>query len=253
MGSKATYERIVGLKAPVHMEKAGAFENLPKTLEEVLQTAGEENPTIIAAQFDHLTAQSEADRVGSNLLPTVDLVGSSSRQETRSDLNYTGIVNQNTANYATNHQVAIQAKVPLYEAGTVRSQKRQALEIASQKRIAIETVRRQIIEQAIQIWQNYTAAKNNIQNYQKQVEAAQISLEGTTQEMNVGSKVLLDVLNAQRDLLQAQLALVEAEKTYFYESYRLLAIIGRLNAKTLKLDVDYFDPQSHYQKVRGYF
>lgn len=252
-GAKATFERITGLKAPTKMEKPVAFQHSWQTLEEVLRTASEENPSVIASQFDHLTAQAEADRITSGLLPTIDLVGSASRQESRTNLSYTGITNQSSNDYVTNHQIAIQAKVPLYEAGSIRSQRRQALETASQKRMAIETVRRQTMEQAIQIWQNYLAAKNNIQNYQKQVEAAQISLEGTTQEMNVGSKVLLDVLNAQRDLLQAQLALVEAEKTYFYESYRLLAIIGRLNAKTLKLEVDYFDPQTHYQNIRGNF
>jgi TolC family type I secretion outer membrane protein len=257
--AKATYEKVTGLKAPFEMAKPVAFQILPRSLEEALEIAETENPDVIASQFDHLAANADAERIGSNLLPTVDLVGSSTRRETRSISNYdfttdnTSFRNTDTKDYLTDNRVMLQAKVPLYEAGSIRSQRRQSLKSATQKRVAIETKKRQIQEAVRQIWRNYQAAKNNIKNYQKQVEAAQISLDGTTQEMYVGSKVLLDVLNARAELLKAQLALVEATKTYCLESYRLLSIIGRLTARYLKLEVDYFDPQSHYHKVRAYF
>ena len=251
-GAKATYEKVTGLKAPLEMTKPTAFQVLPKTLEEALEIAETESPGIIAAQFEHLAAQAEAERITGGLLPKVDFVASSTRNESRNGSNSYGVDNPNSKDYYTNNQIGVQATVPLYEGGAVRSQRRQALESASQKRIAIDSVRRKTREQVQQVWQNYQAAKNNIENYQKQVEAAQISLDGTTQEMNVGSKVLLDVLNARNALLQAQLDLVGASKDYCFESYRLLAVIGRLTAKNLKLEVDYFDPQSHYQQVRDY-
>ena len=251
-GAKATYEKVTGLKAPLELAKPIPFQNVPKTMEECLEIAEVESPDIIAAQFEHLAAQADVDKATSGLLPNVDFVASSTRQESRTDTNYLGKPNPGSKDYVTNNQIMVQAKVPLYEGGAIRSQRRQALEVTSQKRIAIDKIRRQIKEQVRQAWQNYKTAKNNIENYQKQVEAAQISLDGTTQEMNVGSKVLLDVLNARRALLEAQLALVEASKSYCLESYRLLAVIGRLTAKNLKLEVDYFDPQSHYQQVRDY-
>ena len=251
-GSKATYEKVTGLKAPLEMTKPTAFQVLPKTLEEALEIAETESPDVIAAQFEHLAAQAEAERITGGLLPNVDFVASSTRQEFRTDSNYQGKALPGSKDYVTNNQISVQAKVPLYEGGAIRSKRRKALEEASKKRIAIDSTRRKTREQVQQVWQNYQAAKNNIENYQKQVEAAQISLDGTTQEMNVGSKVLLDVLNARNALLEAQLNLVEASKSYCFESYRLLAVIGRLTAKNLKLEVDYFDPQSHYQQVRDY-
>ncbi|RZI46660.1 TolC family outer membrane protein [Candidatus Finniella inopinata] len=252
-GAKATYERITGLKTPQELTKPKAFQHLPKTMEEAFEIAESESPSIIFAQFEHLAAQAEAERITGGLLPTVDFVASSTRNESRTGQNVYGTDSAKSKDYYTNNQVAVQASVPLYEGGTIRSQRRKALEDASQKRIAIDTARLKIKEQVRQVWENYQAAKNNIDNYQKQVEASQVSLDGTTQEMNVGSKVLLDVLNAQRDLLQAQLALVDASKSYCLESYRLLSVIGRLTAKNLKLEVDYFDPQSHYQEIRGSF
>ena len=94
------------------------------------------------------------------------------------------------------------------------------------------------------------AAKANIENFKKQVQASEVSLDGTKQEMEVGSKILLDVLNAQSELLNAQLQLVKAEKDYFLGGYRLMAAMGQLNGKYLKLNLEQFNPQAHFQQVR---
>ena len=86
--AKTTYERTTNLKAIDKMAKPESLLNLPQTLEEALEIAIQENPDIIAAHFEHLGARADIDRVTSDLLPNIDLVGSASRQESRGSNHY---------------------------------------------------------------------------------------------------------------------------------------------------------------------
>lgn len=254
-GLKATYTQITGLQPAAQMKKPEPLLTLlPGDLKGAVQLAKDQHPDVISAQFDHLVAQSETQRIGGALLPTVNVSATSTRNESRSSTStILSDRDYRSKDYYTDNRVMLEVKVPLYEGGSVRSQKRQAHETAVSKRVAIETARTQVVQAAIQAWQNFQAAKNNIDNYQKQVKASQVSLEGTQQEMMVGTKILLDVLNAQAALLEAQLKLVQAEQAYVLESFRLLAAVGLLNARHLKLQVDYFNPESHYQVTSGKF
>jgi len=254
-GLKATYTQVTGLQPAAQMIKPEPILSLlPGDLKSAVQLAKDQHPDVISAQFDHLAAQSETQRIGGGLLPSVNLNASSTRNES---LSHTSTVTSDhdyrSKDYYTDNRIMLEVRVPLYEGGSIRSQKRQAHETAAAKRVAIETARVQVAQSVIQTWQNFQAAKNNIENYQKQVKASQVSLESTQQEMTVGTKILLDVLNAQAALLEAQLRLVQAEQAYVLEAYRLLASVGLLNARYLKLPVDYFNPESHYQTTSGRF
>ncbi|MCX7338193.1 MAG: TolC family outer membrane protein [Alphaproteobacteria bacterium] len=254
-GAKATFMRLTSIQASSDLTKPDLPKNLPMILENAIQLGLEQNPAVIAAQFEHLAAKAEIDKVAGGLFPQVDFEASSARQESLSHNDYNNINGPVTRsnNYNTNNSIVLKVSVPLYEGGAIRSQKRQAHEVSVQKRIAIEKARNTTREQITQSWQKFQAAKSNIENYQKQVKASEISLEGTKQEMAVGTKILLDVLDAQTALLEAQMKFVEAEKTYFLECFRLLATTGQLNAQFLKLPVDYFNPESHYQMTSERF
>ena len=249
-GYKATYTRITGLK-PGNLEKPTGHAGLPDKVEKAIENAQNQNPAIIQAQFDYMAAKDTIGKIGGGLLPRLDFTAQSTRSETRSSNHSVANDRDNRSNdFSTNNQVGLSLTIPLYEGGTIRSQKREAYQVSTAKRISVEKVRRQVIEQAIQFWQNFMAAKANIENFKKQVQASEVSLDGTKQEMEVGSKILLDVLNAQSELLNAQLQLVKAEKDYFLGGYRLMAAMGQLNGKYLKLNLEQFNPQAHFQQVR---
>ena len=71
--------------------------------------------------------------------------------------------------------------------------------------------------------------------------------------MLVGSKILLDVLNAQKRLLDAQLSLIQVEQSVHLSAYQIMALTGTLTAKHMQLSVDSYDPELHYEKVRNKF
>ena len=98
-------------------------------------------------------------------------------------------------------------------------------------------------------WQALQAARTQISANEQQVKADQHALDGVTQEQQGGERSILDVLNAQQELLSAQISIVAAQHDYIVAAYRLSWATGELNAKTLALNVKYYDPATHYEEA----
>ncbi len=253
---KGTFERVT-FRKPGKLVRPQLPKNMPKTLEETIERARLNAPTLLKAMQDEKTARYTVDRVTGALLPSIDLVGSSaaSKDHLKSKFtqpNNSGIINPQT-NRRVDHSVQLQMTIPLYEGGNTRSQRREASENAEQARITIEQTRRAIVEQAITAWNKFKAAEAKITEFKKQVQANLISLDGTQQELLVGSKILLDVLNAISRLVESQVNLVKAEQDYLAAAYEVMFIMGELTAKSLGLKVDLYDPDIHYRETTNSF
>ncbi|MEI9932408.1 MAG: hypothetical protein WDM89_18180 [Rhizomicrobium sp.] len=59
---------------------------------------------------------------------------------------------------------------------------------------------------------------------------------------------MLDVLNAEQELLNAQVALVSSQRNAVVAAYQVLASGGGLTAKSLGLRVKLYDPLEHYNE-----
>lgn len=254
LGAKiATYEQVVG-RMPGNLEKPTLPKWMPKNIKDALDKARLNNPTILKAQYAEVAARRKVEQVNGGLLPKVDLQGSSNLTQARvrkTNVSATGIAPGTTSDFTVDHKVTVNITIPVYEAGSIRSQKRQAIEDAERNRIQIEVARRQIEQQLIQAFQDYEAAKSNLKYYAEQVRASEISVEGTRQEMLVGSKILLDVLNAQNQLLNAQQALVQVEQNLYAAAYKIIVLMGMLTAKSMQLQVDHYDATAHYKEIKN--
>ncbi len=249
LAAEATFEQVTGAR-PGHLKKPGALANLPGALGEALEIAKKNNPAVLAALHQEKADRSAIKSSDADLLPKVDLQGQISR--TGRSTNYYRQTGSSKANdFTTAQQVSVNLRVPLYEGGAIRGKSRELREVAEQRRINIETVRREVVQKLVEAWETHASAKATVQQYKTQVRANEVSLEGTRQEMLVGSKILLDVLNSQRDLVNSQLNLVRAEQSYYQSAYNILALMGRLNAIDMKLKVKRYDPRVHYHDVRN--
>jgi outer membrane protein len=77
------------------------------------------------------------------------------------------------------------------------------------------------------------AAREAIAASRSRVAAAEVALEGAQQELAVGTRITLDVLDQERELLEAQLRLVESERALYLAVHQLLAAIGRLRPELI--------------------
>ena len=69
------------------------------------------------------------------------------------------------------------------------------------------------------------------------------------EEERVGQRTLLDVLNAEQELLDAQVAAVTDRHDLVIASHAVLAAIGRLDGTNLQLGDSQYDPTVHYEDV----
>ena len=121
---------------------------------------------------------------------------------------------------------------------------------AGKSKIDLENTRRTVLENVENAWESLKSARAQIKSFKAQILAAEIALEGVQREASVGSRTVLDVLDAEQELLDARVSLVGAQRDEVVASFQLKEATGQLTAKNLELPVTLFDPTNYYNKVR---
>ena len=120
---------------------------------------------------------------------------------------------------------------------------------------AIETVtltERGVIAQVRSAYASYQSALRVIESSRVAVDANKLSLEGVRAENSVGTRTILDILNAEQELLNSQVNYVTAERDAYVAGFTLLAAMGRAEAQDLNLDGGpLYDPGINYKRVKN--
>ncbi len=240
--SIATYERVIGA-TPEDLAFPDMVPPLPSTLDESITMAEARNPSVITAQSNERAANASVDLTSGELLPTINLVGSARRS-------IDGSVDGSRSSDAS---VRAELTVPLYQSGSVYSRVREAKHVANQQRVLIEESRRLAIEQAISAWEDHQAAQASTESFVREVEATRVALDGVQQEALVGSRTVLDVLDAEQEFLDAQVNLVTARRDEVVAAFALLSSVGMLTAEDLSLPVEIYDIDADYDRADGRF
>ncbi len=214
---QASYEFLTATP-PTRLVTPDNLGELPTSFEDALQMALRQNPLIRALESADLAAEQAVKVAAGVLKPSVDLVGSASIQET---------LDQNERD--TNLSALARASIPLFEPGVSKSQVRQAKLRQQQSRFDLENARRQIRARVATAWYSREAARQSINATEKQVEAAEIAYDGAQEELAVGTKTTLDVLDQEQALLNARLAGIEAQQDYVIATGELLNATGTLD------------------------
>ena len=240
LNSLATFERIVGV-APVQLEVPEALtELIPLSLEQAIAIGLAENPTILSAEFSEAAARIGVETAQAARFPTVSLSARSTRSE--------NLVNLNPA---ISSSVTLSLSLPLYQSGAEFATIRSAVETNARSLIQLEDSRRTVRASVTQAWQQLAVARAGIVSRSDQVRASLVAVQGVRQEEQVGARTRLNVLNAEQQLLNAQVALVTARRDELVASYGLLAAMGRLTAADLGLAVALYNPAENYLAIRG--
>ena len=237
--ARAEYVRVIG-KTPENLTVPPLIGGLPTTLQQTLNILQNDNPDLIAARYQEQAAINEIALIKGELLPTLSLDG----RVTHNEENAAPGVDTDSAS------ITAQLTIPLYQAGGPSARVRQAKQLANERRIAVDEAERAAIAFATSSWQALEVALAAEAQFEAQVEANKVALEGTREQARVGSRILLDVLNAEQELLDAQVLLVVAKRTSFVASLALLASVGQLTARDLNLPVEYYDETAYFDKVK---
>nr|WP_179956140.1 MULTISPECIES: TolC family outer membrane protein [unclassified Pannonibacter] len=239
--SRAIYRQVVGIEARNLSASTPIGRMVPKSLDIALSTSEESQPLIRQAQHLVDAAQFAVKTIEGEALPTVSVEGSLERNWTTAP---TSLGASNTAS------VFGRVSVPIYQGGTTSSRVRQAKEELGRTQIQLDVIRDRIRANVISAWGQYQAAEASISAAQAAVEAQQLALEGVIEEQRVGQRTTLDVLDAQRELVDQRVNLVTAQRNRIVAAFQLISAVGELDAEYLDLKVARYDPKEHYDKVR---
>ncbi len=140
--------------------------------------------------------------------------------------------------------------VPVFAGGLYASEIRQAAEQDNVSRIGVESARREVLQAVSQAWNQLLGARASLTADEEQVRSDTVAYEGVREEQKVGLRTILDVLNAQQELEQSQLALVGARHDEYVAAAAALAAMGALEAKDLIPAEVRYDPKANFDKVR---
>ncbi len=216
--SKAVYRQIVGVDANILNENNDVFD-FDGSLEDALDIAMNNSPLILSAKYIKQSDENNIDVIYGELLPDVNLSASYSKKYNPQP----GIIDD-----STDKIIAITAKLPLYQAGLVRSRIKEAKEKAKQRTEETKEAEEKVRLLVISSWKNYQTAKAEILSRKKQVEAAKIAREGVYAEEQAGERTILDTLDADKELLDAEVNLVKAYRDEIVSSYSLASAMGVL-------------------------
>jgi TolC family type I secretion outer membrane protein len=238
--ARAAYENVVG-DVPMLLKPAAPLESLPGSLKDAIERAKRSNFAVRQARSVELSAQNGVRSIVGELLPNLSLNGAlESSRETANDRN-------------ESEEVSLIARVtmPLYASGSVTSRVRAAKQTVSQRREDFNQAVRSAVEAATNAWQTLQTGRARIRAFVAAVKAAEIALEGVREEANVGSRTLLDVLDAEQERLDARVGLVRAMRDVLVATYQLRQAVGEATAEKLGLPVALYNVEKHYREVRG--
>jgi len=237
--SRAVYLDTIGVP-PDSPDLPHAPKDLPATLDDAITLAADRNPNVIAAEYSVKAAKAGIDLVAGELLPTLALVADASRAD-----------NETTAkSYANTYQARLNLTVPIYEGGAVYSRLRAQKQTFGQRRLELDQTKRDSVQLVTSAWEQVLSAKARSESYEIQIAASIAALRGVEEEAKVGSRSVLDVLNAEQDLFDARVNLVRAQHDEVVFSYQVKDAVGQLTAEALNLPVERYDAAANYEAVR---
>jgi TolC family type I secretion outer membrane protein len=237
--SRAGYRSIIG-DFPGTLKRVGPLENLPATKDEAMASAKAGNPDVVAALHDERAAKTAIKTAEGALYPTLDLKGELTRRDQATS----------PTSWTEAASITASVSVPLYQAGAVSAQIRSAKQTWSQERRDLDAAIRTAVQEAAQSWERYATARAQVNAFFAEVRAAEIALEGVKQEAQVGSRTVLDVLDAEQELRDARVSLVRARRDVTVASFQVRRAVGTLVASKLALSVELYDPSKNYKIYR---
>lgn len=196
----------------------------PQNPEQWAETAQTQNLSLQAANYGVDIARLNIDLQDSGDSPTLDLVGSHSLDVSN---------NENGTDLHTT-VIGLQLNLPLYTGGAVNSRTRQARFDYEAAQQTLDQQRRSVNRSVRDAYRGVMSSISRVEALKASTISAQSALEATTAGFEVGTRTMVDVLNAQRDLFSARSNYAQVRYDFILNGLLLKQATGNLSTEDLK-------------------
>lgn len=207
---------------------------IPQNEEAALGLARRNNPQVSQVQHQVKAVELLVQQAARSVYPSLNATARVSIDDDGSD----------------SQNIGIELTGPIYSGGAISSGVRQVIAQRDQQRAQLYTVGLAVDQEVGNAYANLAVAIASIDASERQVKAATLALEGVREELQLGARTTLDVLDQEQELLDAQTNLVAAEVDRISAAYEVLDATGQLTAEHLRLNVPIYDPAAYYNAVK---
>ncbi len=228
---KVAYRQLTG-QEPTQLLPIGNIHLTPPNLADAntwVLRAKQQSPSIQMMGLQQAIQGQEAKRVKAGNAMTVDWVAQAQIDRLSGQGMYGSASNQ-TAQY----MVGIQLNAPLSTGGMVESREREALKQVEKLRYDQEAVEQQVEQQVRDAWQSLSTAQARLHALSQSEQASKARLTSTRQAHRTGARTTNELLGAEHDAAQAELAVVQLRIQTAMEQLRLSAASGELGEAQLR-------------------
>ncbi|PQA80193.1 transporter [Limnohabitans sp. TS-CS-82] len=228
---KVAYRQLTG-QEPTQLLPIGNINLTPPNLADAntwVQRAKQQSPSLQMMGLQQAIQGQEAKRVKAGNAMTVDWVA----QAQMDRLSGQGMYG-NASNQMAQYMVGIQLNAPLSTGGMVASREREALKQVEKLRYDQDAVEQQVEQQVRDAWQSLSTAQARLQALSQSEQASKARLTSTRQAHRTGARTTNELLGAEHDAAQAELAVVQLRIQTAMEQLRLSAASGELGEAQLR-------------------
>ena len=198
-----------------------------------LATANNQNLAIQIQRIAKQIAEGNVELASSADNMSLNLVANAGAKYTSyGDDNNSGIDAESTVSSAN---VGIEFSMPLYTGGAVTSAEKQAAYQVTASQEQLTRASREVQTKIRTFYNNVTAGLSSIKAYEQTVKSSQSALEATQAGFGVGTRTIIDVLDATKTLYQSKQSLSASRYKYIISMLQLKQAAGTLNAEDIDL------------------
>jgi outer membrane protein len=218
--SRDRFAEIVG-QFPETLDANPALPDTPADAEAAKALAREFAPALIEAQMQEEASRRALAVAKGQFSPTISATAGYRYAEEPSSF----------INEDEQFAYGIRVTAPIFLGGLNLSRTREARAVHDADESRVVAAERRVDAGVNAAWLRLQAAKAKIASAAKAIAANELALGGVRREAEVGSRTTLDVLDAEQEYLDAQVALASARRDEGAATFALLAAIGVLTAE----------------------
>jgi outer membrane protein len=233
--SNAEYLNYVG-QSPGELAPEPDLPGLPPAVDQAFEAADHNNPQLLQAVDTERAAREKVNEAKAANGPTVSL---------KLDANISPYAPYLQGQYDRSVSASVVFSQPLFTSGMNSSKIRQALDDDNRAMLDIENARRGVA----QAWDQMVSTRGALTIEQRQLAVELIAVEGNRIEERVGQRSTIDLLNAELELANARVSLVQSRHDEYVARAALLSAMGLLELRFLTPGAATYDPVASFKKV----
>ncbi|WP_343550726.1 outer membrane channel protein TolC [Pantoea sp.] len=206
----------------------------PDAVANLLKESESRNLTLLSARLSQDLAREQIRSAETGHMPTLDLTASTGLSNSKYGGSRANQSSGTTDSITGSNQVGLSFTMPLYSGGSVTSQVKQAQYNYVAASEQLEGAHRSAVQTVRSSFNNVNASISSIDAYKQAVVSAQSSLDAMEAGYQVGTRTIVDVLDATTTLFNAKQQLSDARYSYLINQLNIKYALGTLNEQDLQ-------------------